>query len=147
MDEVVSFEVKRAIVKKQVCFSNLTDAELDELTNLFIEKPYSAGDTIVTEGDLVESVYLILSGKADVQHILIENGAPKITSVAQLGPEQAIGLNETGFYSLSGRRTATVVALTEMVLLRLSVAAFNGFALSHSHVNEVMHQFSKKIES
>ena len=145
MEQTIALETKKDYVMKQACFSELTDPEKDELAGLFIEKHYAAGQTIVTEGDLVESVYLIVSGTADVRHVTIENGATKITSVATLGPNQAIGLNETGFYSLSGRRTATVVASTDMVLLRLSVAAFNGFALAHSHVNEVMHRYSRGI--
>jgi len=54
-------------------------------------------------------------------------------------------LNETGFYSLTGKRTATVVALTDLETLYLSVAAFHGFALAHSHVNEIMHEQAEEF--
>jgi CRP-like cAMP-binding protein len=143
MQEAIDFEFKKNLIKKQRVFAQLNEAEIDELTNLFIEKTFRVNETIVTEGDYVESVYLIVSGTADVRHISVENGQLKTESLAKLGPEQAIGLNETGFYSLSGRRTATVVAITDMVLLRMSVAAFNGFCLSHTRVNEIMHRTAK----
>jgi hypothetical protein len=69
-----------------------------------------------------------------------------VSSVAILSAGDAIGLNETGFYSISGKRTATVIALTEMNLYRLSVAAFHGFSLSHTHVSEVMRKNSNLFE-
>lgn len=140
MDEEVDNSVQMQLVKKQHVFSQLTDKETEELASLFAEKKVAAGELIVKEGDLVDSIYLIASGTADVRHVTIKDNAPVVTSVAIMSAGEAIGLNETGFYSISGRRTATVVALTDMVLYRLSVAAFNGFALSHTHVSDVMHK-------
>ncbi|HLB43522.1 MAG TPA: cyclic nucleotide-binding domain-containing protein [Gammaproteobacteria bacterium] len=143
--DTVDPKYKQAFIKKQACFSQLTDQEISELATLFVEKSIQPGETIVTQGDLVDSVFLIVDGTADVRYVSIKDNTIHTESVAQLGPEQAIGLSETGFYSLSGLRTATVVALTKMILLRLSVAAFHGFALSHSHVNAVMRKFSSNI--
>jgi CRP-like cAMP-binding protein len=102
------------------------------------KKHFAPEETIVTEGDPVDSVYLIISGTADVRHVTIKDHALHIQSLATLGPGAAIGLNETGFYSLSGIRTATVVALTDMLTFRLSVPAFHGFALAHHNVSKVM---------
>lgn len=138
MSELVDMDIKRSFIKKQACFTQLTEEEIDILASLLNEKEFAPNDTIVVEGNPVDSVYFIVSGTADVRHISIQDGQEKINSVATLGAGFAIGLNETGFYSLSGVRTATVVALTDMVTLRLSVAAFHGFSLSNSHVNEVM---------
>ena len=59
---------------------------------------------------------------------------------------QAIGLNETGFYSISGRRTATVIAMTDMHLFRLSVTAFRGLALAYPHINQVMRENAEAIK-
>lgn len=137
---------KKEQIKKQSVFKLLTDQEIDELAELFIEKHFVAGDTIVKEGDLVDSVYLILSGTAEVQHIWIDKNEQKQTdSVTTLGPNDAIGLSETGFFSISGLRTATVVAKTNMVVLYLSMAAFHGFTLSHHRVNEVMRKHAESI--
>lgn len=138
MVEPIDAETKIEFVKKQACFTQLTPKEIEVLSTLLVEKHFKAGDTIVNEGDTVDSVYLIVKGKADVRHVSIKNGAHHVESVATIGVNDSIGLNETGFYSLSGLRTATVTALTDMTVLYLSVAAFHGFALSYPHVHEVM---------
>lgn len=129
---------KVALIKNQACFSPLTEKELHELSELWIEQSSSPGEVIVVEGDPVDSVFVIVSGVAEVRHDRIIDGKLKSEKIAELKAGDAIGLNETGFYSLSGRRTATVAALTDMVLYRLSVAAFHGFALTHAHVNHIM---------
>lgn len=145
MAESVSLSFKKNLVKQQACFAQLKDDELEVLASLFVEKLYKAGETIVTEGDPVDSVYLIVRGTAEVRHLSVKNNMIHIEPIATLKPNEAIGLNEVGFYSLSGLRTATVVAVTDIVLLRLSVAAFNGFALENSHVNKVMRQNAEAI--
>lgn len=137
---VLSIDIKKELISRQPLFAQLTDDEMDVLLTLFVEKKVKAGETIVTEGDNVESVFLIVNGMADVRHVSIQDAKLKIDSVATLDAGASIGLNETGFYSLSGRRTATVVAITDMILLELSVAAFHGFALSYSHVSSIMRQ-------
>lgn len=138
MADPIDASTKKDFVRKQACFTKLTPKEIEVLATLLVEKHIKAGDTIVTEGDPVDSVYLIVKGKADVRHVTLKDGAHHIESVATLGENDSIGLNESGFYSLSGIRTATVTALTDMTVLYLSVAAFHGFALSYPHVNEVM---------
>ena len=143
--ELVDMDVKKTVIKNQGIFRELAPDEIEVLASLLAEKHFSPGDTIVTEGDHVDSVYFIVKGKADVRHVTIQNGATHIESITTLESGAAIGLNETGFYSLSGVRTATVCAMTPMVTLRLSVAAFHGFALSNSHVNSVMRQNAAKI--
>lgn len=138
MDESISLDIKKEYVKRQPVFSKLTAEEVETLASLLTEKHFAPGDTIVTEGDPVDSVFLIVSGTADVRHISIKDHLPEIKSLATLGAGDAIGLNETGFYSLSGIRTATVVAQSPMVSLYLSLAQFHGFALAYPHVNEIM---------
>lgn len=135
----ISQALKIKFIRNQACFSKLTAQETEILATLLHEKHIPAGTTIVNEGEPVDSVYLIVNGKADVRHVRIsEDKTEQIQSLATLGVNEAIGLNDYGFYSLSGVRTATVVAITDMVVLMLSVAAFHGFALAYSHVNEIM---------
>ncbi len=143
--ELVDMEVKKSFIRKQPVFSQLTNEEIDILASLLSEKRFSPGDTIVTEGDHVDSVYFIFKGKSVLMHFSFNNGTTHIDSVAVLNEGVAIGLNETGFYSLSGVRTATVCAISPMVTLRLSLAAFHGFALSNSHVNTIMRQHASKM--
>lgn len=143
--QTIDFDHKKGFLRNQPCFSELNDKEISELAAILVEKHLPAGTTIVTEGDLVDSVYLIISGTADVRvHKVVDNKL-EAQSVATLKGGDAIGLNENGFYSLSGRRTASVIANTNMVLLRLSVAAFHGFALSNSRVNTIMRKQAQQF--
>jgi CRP-like cAMP-binding protein len=138
MDESTDLATKNAFIRKQTCFKPLTDQETTGLAQLLIEKSFKAGETLVTEGDPVDSVYLIVQGSADVRKATVGKQGLESHSVATLHAGDAIGLNETGFYSLTGLRTATVVALTDMILLYLNIASFHGFALANSHVHAVM---------
>jgi len=142
MYESSTLDLQIILIKKQPLFSQLTDDETKELASLFVEKKLPVGAFLVKEGDPVDSIYLIAQGTADVIRTSFEDGKPKTSSVAILSASDAVGLNETGFYSLSGRRTASVLALTDMIVYMLSVASFHGFALSHSHVSEVMRKHS-----
>lgn len=135
---MINSVAKKELVKKQGPFSKLNDDELTQLTELFKEQDFKAGETIVSEGDPVDSVYLIIEGRADVKQLKLKDNMTYLESIATLTPGQSIGLNETGFYSISGRRTATVIALTDLYTLVLNIAAFHGFALAYPHVNEIM---------
>lgn len=138
MNNLVDPDIRKNLIKQQNCFAKLTEEEIDTLSELLTEEHIAKGAVIVTQGDSVDSVYFIVEGTADVRHIYIKNDKQAFKSLAKLTDGQTIGLSDTGFYSLSGIRTATVVAETDMTMYRLSVPAFNGFALAYPHVNEVM---------
>jgi CRP-like cAMP-binding protein len=140
MEETVSIETKIQLIKKQNVFSKFTDEETKNLAAILVEQHFKTGATIVTEGDYVDSVYIIVSGRADVRHNIVQDGKLVVRSLALLGPGQAVGLNETGFFSLTGKRTATVVAITPVVALYLSIPKFKGFSLANPHVSEIMRQ-------
>lgn len=133
---------KMDLLQKQKVFLKLSELELTELAGLLTEKNFTADQIIVNEGDPVDSIYLIVNGTAEVKQISREGSENKIVSLAVLGPGQAIGLSEVGFYSLTGRRTATVVAQTEITTLYLSMPRFNGFALANAHVGAMLRQWA-----
>jgi CRP-like cAMP-binding protein len=145
MADPMPLNLKIELIKQQACFTKLTDKEAEELAGLLVEKHYNAGDIIVKQGAHVDSVFLIVRGQADVQVATVKEGELIVTSVATLGVGKSIGLNDTGFYSLTGTRTATVVAITDMMLLYLSVAAFHGFSLVNAHVAELMRKNAEDI--
>jgi len=141
----VDMERRKAAILGQPSFKGLTEEETHTLAQLLKEKRYNPDEVVVKEGDLIDSVYFILEGDADVRHITYMNGVQQINSVAILRAGSTIGLNDRGFYSLTGRRTATVVAKTPMLLLRLDLAVFHGFALVNPHVNKVMREHAAKM--
>ena len=144
-EESIDLDTKISLVKNQACFKKLFDDEVAEVANLFTEQTVIAGETIVTKGDPIDCIYLILKGTCDVLDSTVENSEIKWTSVATLSQGDAIGLSEVGLYSLSGKRTATVIALTDMVLLKLRVAVFHGIALAHAHIGEEMRKAQKNV--
>lgn len=145
MDNRVDDGLKQEFVRKQLCWVKLSEPEKDELAKLFQEVHFKKDETIVTEGDPVDSIFLIVEGTADVRHVTVQDSVPQIQSLAKLSVGNAIGLNDTGFYSLSGVRTATVVALTDMTLLKLNLPQFHGFALAYPHVSEVMRKNAQEV--
>ena len=136
----VSLEQRRAIIQAQPCFQALSPEENSQLAELLREVYFSPEEVIVREADPIDCVYFIVSGNADVRHITYKEGVANIQSIATLKPGGTIGLNDAGFYSLTGRRTATVVAQIDMLLLRLSLAVFHGFSLVNRHVSKVMRE-------
>lgn len=134
---MAEMELKKKQVQLQKAFRNLNDSEQDILAELLTEVIFKPGDTIVKEGDRVDSIYLIVKGDADV--FRNEN------KVATLQAGSAVGLSDEGFYSLTGLRTATVVAATELVTFKLSVSRFRGFTLAYPHANEMMRKQAENL--
>jgi len=57
MEAFVDLDTRKIAIKKQPLFSQLTEAETEELANLLEEKRYAAGEVLVTEGDRVDSFF------------------------------------------------------------------------------------------
>ena len=140
MVKVVDPKRKFELIKKQACFTSLPDEDIEGLAELLVEREYKPDEVIVKQGAAVDSVFFIVDGTADVRYNYIEDNQRKHKSLAKLSTNQSIGLSATGLYSLSGVRTATVVAETEMLLLRLSIAELNGFALANPKVGQILHR-------
>jgi CRP-like cAMP-binding protein len=145
MAETLDLILKKQQLRLQKAFLNLNDSEIDVLSTLLIETPFKAGETIVEEGDRVDSIYIIVQGKADVFRSDIENDVTTSVKLATLSEGRAIGLSDVGFYSLTGLRTATVVAATDLLTLKLSVSRFRGFTLAYPHANEVMRKQTENL--
>lgn len=136
----------RELILNHPCFTSLKPDEVDKLVALLIEKRFYAGERIVEEGDIVDSVYFIAAGTVEVCHEnKSENDSVERTPIATLMRGQAIGLSETGFYSTTGLRTATVVAITDTVSYRLDLNAFNELCEQLPHINLAMRQQSEML--
>jgi CRP-like cAMP-binding protein len=90
-------------------FAGLPPAELDELAGVMTEVEVEAGAPVVTHGDFGYVLYAIEAGEADV----IVDG--EVTG-RTLGPGDTFG--EIALL-VTGRRTATIMARTDMHLLSL----------------------------
>lgn len=131
---------RQELIASLPCFAKLNKEDSLELAKLMDDVSYQNGETIVTEGELIDAVYIIVEGTAEV----IQNKTqPHI--VAVLRASEPIGLNELGFYSKTHLRTATVTATSNMLLLRITLAQLNLFFQSHPNVNESMSYITQQM--
>ena len=96
-------------LKSVPLFASLSDDARRELAVWLNEVKVSGGKHLVDEGDYAYHLFVILEGKAQV----IREGQ----EVAELGEGDFFG--EMGVLGEEGRRTATVVAKSDMKLLTL----------------------------
>jgi len=104
-------------------FSDLDDASVKQLSGDFIEREFSAGQPIATEGEGGLNFFVVESGSADVT----VGG----TSVATLGPGASFG--EIALVDKSAR-SATVTATSDLRAYALPVWSFRSFAESRPTV-------------
>lgn len=94
--------------------SDLPPSALQALANGMQEETHACGARVVAEGDIGDRFYIVVRGSAEVS----AHGIP----LAMLGPQDVFG--EIALLSPEVRRTATVHAQTELVLLSLRAAGF-----------------------
>jgi putative peptide zinc metalloprotease protein len=124
-------------------FASISNNESHEMVELMVELQYLPGTVIVTEGELVDRIYIIVSGHAEVsQNLAVKKKLQRVktvkTPVAVLEEGDAIGLNDTGFYSSTGKRTASVTAVTEVNLLALDIKNLYEFLKRHPQLKADM---------
>lgn len=104
-------------------FADLDNAAVAQLASDFIEREFSAGDAIATEGEGGLNFFVVESGTADVS----VGG----NTVGTLGPGASFG--EVALVDKSAR-SATVTATTTLRAYALPVWSFRSFAESRPEV-------------
>lgn len=136
---------REALLQSFPCFSALTAAQREQLAQLMQERSIDTGTQIVAEEELVDSIYIIISGEAEVTRRVKKLKKIKQVPFAILGAAEGIGFNDTGFYSSTGKRTATVTAMTPMRLLRLDLNDLHQF-LKENDLEHVMYAASLQMQ-
>jgi NTE family protein len=96
-------------------FSDLGPAERASLSAELERLHVARGEVLVRQGELADALYVVVSGRFAVT---VEG---REDAVAEIGPGQPIG--EIAFLA-GGRRTATVYALRDSLVLKLGRSAF-----------------------
>lgn len=130
-------EQRSACIRLQPCFASLTAAETEALANLMVEKYFLPNETLVHEEDVVDSIDWIVRGQAEVRR--------GDTILAVIGKNEAIGLQESGFFSSTGKRTATVVAISKIKIFQLSMKNLSSFFEKYPQVSNTMQQATKQM--
>lgn len=123
----VKLPMRLSLMRMFPCFASFTTNESEALASLMEEVHYGTQQIIVRENELVDSVYIIVQGEAEVTRNVMQGKKIIPVPLAVLRTGESIGLNDTGFYSATGKRTATVTAITDMLLLRLDLKILNEF--------------------
>jgi CRP-like cAMP-binding protein/di/tricarboxylate transporter len=103
-----------ATITRTAIFANLGREDLARVAGKIEEIPVPAGTVIIRQGDPGDALYVIESGAVEVLH---SDDAGEVERIAILGPRECFG--EIAIFS-GTPRTATVVALVDARLLRLT---------------------------
>ena len=120
-------QIRINILASHPFFTLLTPDDIGKLANLMYEIYVPKGEIIVKEGNLIDSIFLIEEGTAEVTRTSNKVDSKEDILLAKLSKGEAIGLMETGFFSRNKLRSATVTALTEVKLLGIGLKDFNKF--------------------
>jgi CRP/FNR family transcriptional regulator, cyclic AMP receptor protein len=104
-------------------FAGLSKQQLQALARVCSSHRWPAESCIVAEGSYEEFCYVVVEGTADV----VRGGRP----IARLGPGELFG--EIALLD-PGPRSATVMAVTDVVAVRLPRRGFVDVAVSDPHV-------------
>jgi len=130
--------VEKALILKEIeLFSRIPGEDLAQIACFAEEVTFEPGDVVFEEGDLGDSLYLILSGEAKVNR--------GRTVLATVGEKDVFG--EMALLD-SQPRSAAITALTELVCLRITRADFNSLIAERSAVAEgVIRVLVKRLRS
>lgn len=106
-------------------FSGLTEAERLALAGRLVVRTLRRGDVLMREGDEADALYVLQSGRLSVTRDGLDE------PLSEIGPGQPVG--EIAF--LTGRRrTATVTAMRDSLVLVLTRADFDALVATHPRI-------------
>ena len=148
-NQTISLAARQDLIKAVTCFSTLTPAESAELAAEMVEVHYAMDERIVTEDDLVDKVYILTAGHAEVVHQVTKKTVRRKIIINQplavITVGDTIGLNDTGFFSETGKRTATINAVTDVSALALDIKNLHQFLQRHPHLQQSMYAHATQM--
>lgn len=116
---------KLAVISSSPLFEMLSSTELAHLSELAEQRSYAVGEPVFEEGELGDSLYVIVRGEVEV--VRRDSGGVSLPLTVLTAPDFF------GEMSLIDKeyRSATVRARTEAVLLRLTTQHLATFRQTH----------------
>ena len=106
-------------------FSGLAREDLARIAGKLEEIRYSAGQVIVKQGEIGDALFMVQTGAVEV---VLEQDGLRVESVAILGPYECFG--EMSLFT-GQKRSATVIALIDSVVFKLSKEAWEELLSEH----------------
>ncbi len=128
----------RADFPRPPLFSDLTQDEFTAVTEKLIPLSVAAGGMIIREGDVGNSIYIIVSGRVSIFKSDADQNEVWITNL-----DEGSFFGEFGYFS-GEKRSASVKALTDCTLLEIGKKDVGSIVKKHPRVNEVLRKFYKE---
>lgn len=145
ISSAISREQYNALISNHPYLKLLSGSEVSELAELAFEKHFAINKTIVTQGELIDCVYLIAKGEVEVACEIEISGKKELSPQAILREGEAIGLGISDFFSQTGVRTATLTTLSETILIGWTLADFDKFLQVHASFKGSMQRIAKQM--
>lgn len=133
-------------IKNIPFFKQLSQSQFNELMELMSEVSHQAGDIIVEKGDIINAVYVIIQGQAEVNKEQITNQQKELIPICMLQENDTIGLSDSGFFSHTNLRTATVIAKTTVLLLKLNIKDLHKFLQKNPLISQTMEKSAEQMQ-
>ncbi len=117
--------VNKAELKKQMLFSELSDAELDMIAKKIADEQYSKGKPIFQAGEATKGIYLVKSGKVEIS-LLTADGWKQ--PLAVLSENQIFG--ELSVIEDKKTHGANATAIEDTAVLRITADDFKALEKS-----------------
>ena len=117
-----------AFLKKIPILRDLDEEELGQFLKIARRVRFPKGQSIITEGQTGETLYIMEEGMVEISKTLVmgkgqENSRDRDKVLTKLSAEDRAIFGEVALFEQS-KRTATVVALTDCLLLEISKSDF-----------------------
>jgi CRP-like cAMP-binding protein len=117
-----------AFLKKIPILRDLDEEELGQFLKIARRVRFPKGQSIITEGQTGETLYIMEEGMVEISKTLVmgkgqENSRDRDKVLTKLSAEDHAIFGEVALFEQS-KRTATVVALTDCLLLEISKSDF-----------------------
>jgi CRP-like cAMP-binding protein len=110
--------------------ADLDSCELEILSDHLVKETFAAGETIIKEGTLADSLYFLVAGSINV--CVAREGDETVTRLASVDAGNGVG--ELALLS-NLRRTADVIAATTVSTLALTAGDFASIARNHLRIH------------
>ena len=125
------------ILFRSSTFDGLSEKEIDLLAQLFEEVNLPRGTEFIRECDVGEDVFLLVSGQVEV--VMHQFGsADTQVNLACVKPYDTVG--EFALARSGGRRSASVVAKSDVVCIKTTVTQLERFFEQNHHIGLVMYR-------
>ncbi len=123
------------ILHKHPLFSSWPNDLLKKFVQQMFVAKFKANQIIVVENEAIDSLYFIVEGRAYVSRV--DEFNPQSDRVlATLNTGESIGFSETGIFSQTGTRTATVTAITPTILIGIKLVDLEQFLRLHPVIKQ-----------